>query len=97
MKKKPIAIAAVVGFLVPFGLGFFVMLFFSAKDTPLVHFLAFQLPVLLCPAWALGDGSPFWFVTMPLWNALTYAGVAFVWLTAKALFSDPPAEGRGSE
>jgi hypothetical protein len=88
MKKKPIVIAALVGFLVPFGLGFFVMLFFSAKDTAWVHFFAFQFPVLLCPAWALGDGSGFWFFTMPLWNALTYAGVVFVWLKARALFSE---------
>jgi hypothetical protein len=87
-EKKPIAIAALVGFLVPFGLGFFVMLFFSAKDTPWVHFFAFQLPVLLCPAWALGDGSAFWFFTMPFWNALTYATIAFLWLKAREFTSD---------
>lgn len=86
--KKPIAIAAFVGLLVPLGLGFFIMFFFSAKDTAWVHFFAFQLPVLLCPAWALGDGSAFWFFTMPLWNALTYAAVVFVWLKTRAFFSE---------
>lgn len=82
-----LVIAALVGFLVAIGLGFFVMLFFSARDSAWVHFFAFQFPILLCPAWALGNGSAFWFVTMPFWNALTYAAVAFVWIKVKAVFS----------
>jgi hypothetical protein len=54
-EKAPIVIAAFVGFRVPFGLGFFVMLFFNAKDSAWVHFLVFQLPILFCPAWACPD------------------------------------------
>jgi hypothetical protein len=84
---KKVAFAACVGFLVPIGLGMFVMLFFSAKDSPWVHFFVYQLPIVFCPAWALGDGTPFWFYTMPLCNALTYAAIAFLWLKAKAFFS----------
>lgn len=62
------------------------MFFFSAKDSVWVNFFCFVLPVIVCPAWALGDGSGYWFVAIPFLNALTYAAVAFLWFTLKDFF-----------
>ena len=83
VKKEAIILAAVAGFLVPVGCGLMEMALFTGKDSGLAHFLAYQLPYIICPVWALGDGSAFWIVAIPLLNAFTYALVAFLWLKAK--------------
>jgi hypothetical protein len=85
-KKTSIVLAASIGFTVPFVLFFVVMSFFSAKDSAVAHFFSFQFPRILCPMWALGNQSAFWIFTMPLWNALTYAVVFFLWLKVKEFF-----------
>jgi hypothetical protein len=85
MKRTPIMLASVTGFMVPVVCGAIDMFFFSAKDSPMVHFLCFQLPNIVCPVWALGDGSGFWVVAIPFLNALTYGAIAFVWLKVKQL------------
>jgi hypothetical protein len=71
--KMRVLIAGVVGFLVPVGLGLLEMVLFAGKDAGLVHFTAYVLPNILCPAWLLGDGSAIWMLLIPIINALTYA------------------------
>ena len=81
--KTPILVAGVLGFLVPIALGCMLMLLFNAPDSGWVRFVCYQLPYIVCPAWVLGDGSGFWFVAMPLVNALTYAALAFLAVNAR--------------
>ena len=83
--KRPILYAAILGFVVTILLSIWVMLFFSAKDTAWVEFFAGWLPRILCPVWILGDGSAFWFVAMPFFNAATYALIVYLWLQARKL------------
>jgi len=81
--KRTVQIAAGLGFLVPIVLGAEMMFLFNAPDSGWVHFVCYQLPYIVCPAWVLGDGSGFWFVAMPLLNALTYASLAFLAVNAR--------------
>jgi hypothetical protein len=60
------------------------MLLFNASDSGWVHFVSYQLPYIVCPAWVLGDGSGFWFVAMPFANAATYAAISFLIMNARS-------------
>jgi hypothetical protein len=56
------------------------MFFFAAKEkTWWIDLLTRRLPVVVCPAWALGDGSDSWIVAIPLLNAATYARISVIW------------------
>lgn len=81
--KTTIWIAAGLGFLVPIVLGCVLMLLFNAPDSGWVHFVAYQLPYIVCPAWVFGDGTGFWLVAMPFANAATYAALAFLVVNAR--------------
>jgi hypothetical protein len=82
--RKWIFGAAVVGFSVAVGCGFFQMLFFASKqETPLLNFLYWRLPYIICPPWAFGDGSAFWFFVMPLLNSTLYTCVAVAFIAIR--------------
>jgi hypothetical protein len=81
--KRTVQIAARFGFLVRIALGVQMLFLFNAPDSGWVHFVCYQLPYIVCPGWALGNGSGFWMVAMPLINALTYGALAFLIVNAK--------------
>ena len=68
--------ASIVGFLVPVLCGVTQMLLFNAKDGAWQTFVCYQLPKILCPPWALGDGAAFWMVAIPFLNAILYGFIA---------------------
>jgi hypothetical protein len=81
--KKAVLIGACLGFLGPIVLGAEMVFLFDAPDSRWVHFVYYQLPYIVCPTWILFHGSSFWFVAMPLVNALTYGAIAFLIANAR--------------
>jgi hypothetical protein len=81
--KKAVLIGACLGFLVPLVLWAEMVFLFNAPDSRWVHFVFYQLPYIVCPAWILGYGAGFRFVAVPLVNALTYAAFVFLAVNAK--------------
>ena len=86
--KWQVVVGSLIGFLVPIACGFLEMLLFNAKDSAFVNFLCYRLPYWLCPPWALGNGSGFWFVAIPFLNAASYGSIVYLWITAKRRFQD---------
>lgn len=90
MNKRALIVAGILGFFAPVICAVIDMLLFSLKDSFGVDFFAYTLPRIVCPAWLIANGSPFWFVAMPLINAATYVGITMLFLKTKELFATRP-------
>ena len=82
---KPSIYASAAGFLIPVLCGLTQMILFNGKDGGWEAFVCYQLPVFLCPPWALGDGTGFWMIAIPVMNAILYGVIAIAVVAALRL------------
>jgi hypothetical protein len=87
--RKSVIYASIAGFLIPVLCGLAQMLLFNGKDGGWEAFVCYQLPNVLCPPWALGNGMGFWMIAIPVLNAILYCVIALCVVTAIRLGRAP--------